>query len=101
MRASIVEGVNRTLKGMMWKDFSHNGIYRWINLYKSLVREYNNRTHRVEKKLLNTVYSHVEIYKTVGFHVRISKYKHIFEKGYTPIWNTVIFKICDIRRHTR
>ena len=29
----------------------------------------------------------------VGDKVRISKYKHIFEKGYTPNWTTEIFTI--------
>ena len=29
----------------------------------------------------------------VGEKVRISKYKHIFEKGYTPNWTTEIFTI--------
>ncbi|CAK1603722.1 unnamed protein product [Parnassius mnemosyne] len=29
----------------------------------------------------------------VGDYVRISKYKGTFEKGYTPIWSTKIFKI--------
>lgn len=28
-----------------------------------------------------------------GDYVRISKYKGIFEKGYTPNWSTEIFKI--------
>ncbi|XP_015123874.1 uncharacterized protein LOC107045958 [Diachasma alloeum] len=30
--------------------------------------------------------------------VRISKYKHTFEKGYTPNWTTEIFKINQIRK---
>lgn len=33
----------------------------------------------------------------VGQHVRISKYKHVFEKGYTPNWTTEIFKILQIK----
>lgn len=33
----------------------------------------------------------------VGTYVRISKYKHQFEKGYTPNWTTEIFKIKSIR----
>lgn len=113
MKASIVERFNRTLKGMMWKEFSYNGSYHWIDLYKDLVNEYNRKIHRTikmapinvnsknEKMLLDTVYSHLKMFKIskfhVGDHVRISKYKHIFEKGYTPNWTTEIFKIKSIQ----
>lgn len=31
-------------------------------------------------------------------HVRVSKYKGVFEKGYTPNWGTEIFKIVKIDR---
>lgn len=113
MKASIVERFNRTLKGMMWKEFSFNGSYHWIDIYKDLINEYNRKVHRTikmppievnssnEKKLLSTVYSHMKIYKmskfNVGDYVRISKYKHVFEKGYTPNWTTEIFRIKTLK----
>ena len=31
--SSIVERFNRTLKAMMWKEFSFQGTYKWINIY--------------------------------------------------------------------
>ena len=34
---------------------------------------------------------------TVGDHVRISKYKTIFGKGYTPIWSDEIFVVKKIK----
>lgn len=113
MKASIVERFNRTLKGMMWKQFSNNGTYEWISIYKNLVKLYNKKIHgtikmapihvkrKDEQHLLNTVYNHLKIFKPsrfkVGDHVRISKYKHVFEKGYTPNWTTEIFKIKSIQ----
>lgn len=113
MKASIVERFNRTLKGMMWKDFSYNGSYHWLDKSKDLIKDYNKKYHRTikmapikvnksnEKKLLTTVYSHLKIHPQskyrVGDHVRISKYKHIFEKGFTPNWTTEIFKITSIQ----
>ena len=97
----------------MWKEFSYNGSYHWIDLYKQLINEYNKKIHRTikmapanvkpsnEKFLLNTVYDHIKIFKknkfNIGDHVRISKYKHNFEKGYTPNWTTEIFKIKEIK----
>jgi len=32
MKASIVERFNRTLKNDMWRQFTHNGNYKWIDL---------------------------------------------------------------------
>ena len=34
----------------------------------------------------------------VGDHVRISKYKGIFEKGYTPNWGVEIFTIDKVQK---
>lgn len=114
LKASIVERFNRTLKGWMWKEFSLNGSYKWINNVQELVNKYNNTVHRTikmkprdvnlsnEKHLLNTVYSKIKIFPYPKFKVddkvRISKHKHIFEKGYTPNWTTEIFKIHAIKR---
>ena len=33
----------------------------------------------------------------VGYHVRISKYKNIFAKGYTPNWSKEIFIISRVK----
>ena len=33
----------------------------------------------------------------VGDHVRISKYKNIFAKGYTPNWSEEVFVISNIK----
>ena len=33
----------------------------------------------------------------VGDHVRISKYKNIFAKGYTPIWSEEVFVIKKLK----
>ena len=34
----------------------------------------------------------------LGDSVRVSKYKTIFEKGYTPNWSTEVFKIVKVRQ---
>jgi hypothetical protein len=74
-----------------------------------LIQTYNNSYHRsiktlpskVNKKNEKTI--HQILYKKdsrdkvfnfeVGQTVRITKYKHIFEKGYTPKWTDEIFKV--------
>lgn len=113
LKASIVERFNRTLKELMWREFSFNGKYAWIQMYKNLIEIYNNRKHRTikmkpndvnasnEKHLLATVYNHRKVFLNKnlreGEYVRISKYKHVFEKGYTPNWTTEIFRIRNVR----
>jgi len=113
LKASIVERFNRTLKELMWREFSFNGKYTWLQIYKELINNYNNRKHRTikmkpidvnaknEKQILMRSYNHLKIFTNGDFkegdHVRISKYKHVFEKGYTPNWTTEIFRIRKVQ----
>lgn len=113
MKASIVERLNRTLKGKMWKLFSLYGSYKWESILPKIVNEYNNTKHSTikmapinvnksnEKMLLNTVYNNIKIAGPAklkkGDLVRISKYKGLFEKGYTPNWSTELFKIIKVQ----
>lgn len=54
-----------------------------------------------EKHLLDTVLNNLKIFRKpkfkVGDNVRISKYNHVFEKGYTQNWTTEIFKSTRLR----
>lgn len=118
-KAAICERFNRTLKNRMWKEFSMNGNYKWTRLLDKLVDEYNRSYHRTikrrpidvnfsnEQELLDSVYKHSRDYFygkqpkfSVGDRVRLSKYKHIFEKSYTPNWTTEIFTIRQIQKNT-
>lgn len=114
-KAAIVERFNRSLKNRMWKEFSFRGSYKWIDILDSLVDDYNFTKHRTikmrpvdvntsnERYLLKTVYrSPFPLRRPKnkfkkGDSVRISKYKHIFAKGYTPNWTTEIFKIKTVQ----
>lgn len=97
----------------MWKSFSLNSSYNWIDNLQEYLDFYNSRVHRTIKiapknvteqhvtKLLGTAYDYSmekvrPIKFEVGDHVRISKYKHVFEKGYTPNWSTELFTIWRI-----
>jgi len=112
MKASIIERFNRTLKTKMWKQLHLNGSFKWIDILSELIKVYNNTKHstikmtpkkahtsnkRIEQHLLNTVYNYKSEMKLskfqAGEHVRISKQKHLFEKGYTANWTGEIFKI--------
>lgn len=114
-KAAIVERWNRSLKNAMWKLFSMRGSHKWIDILQTLVEDYNNTDHRtikmkpndvtksVERHLLDTVYTPRKTLESkpkfkVGDHVRMSKYKHVFAKGYTPNWTTEIFKIRRVQQ---
>lgn len=113
MKASIVERFNRTLKNSMWKEFTLNGTYKWINALPHLVAKYNSQKHRtigmrpcdvtpaISKRLLRTVYNNIKISASakfsVGQSVRISKFKTVFDKGYTPNWTTEVFQIVKVQ----
>lgn len=112
-KASVVERVNRTLKSMMWRDFSMQGSYKWISLLPKITHKYNSTIHSTikmkpadvnaknEKQLLNTVYSFIKLSSPVKFKVgefvRISKHRNAFVKGYTPNWSNEIFTINQIK----
>lgn len=97
----------------MYKNFSLIGSYNYIDHLKKFLTFYNNRKHSKikmapvdvtsenEKFLLDTVYREKnQIVKKpkfkLGSFVRVSKYKNIFEKKYTPNWSTEIFRIIKI-----
>jgi len=115
LKSSIVERCNRTLKNMMWKEFSFQGSYKWLDLLPKIVEKYNSTKHRTtgfkprdvntknEKVILAKAYSHLKHidpklpkYK-LDDRVRISKYREAFSKGYTPNWSNEIFKIAEIK----
>lgn len=117
-KAAIVERFNRTLKRKIYQQFSLNGNYKWVNIIQQLVDEYNETRHRTikmapkdvcpenEQLLLDTVYNHKKIVQVpnkakfkVGDPVRLSKYKHVFEKGYLPSWTTEVFTVSKVQ-HT-
>ena len=112
-KASIVERAIRTIKEKLFKFFSLNGSYRWRNIINDLITNYNNTVHHTirmrpidvnkknKTKIFNDIYKRMKILTAarkfaIGDFVRISKEKHIFEKGYTPNWTTELFKISKI-----
>lgn len=46
LKASVVERVNRTLKTLIWKKFSLQGNYKWLDILPEIVKKYNNTKHR-------------------------------------------------------
>ncbi|XP_043479046.1 uncharacterized protein LOC122509234 [Leptopilina heterotoma] len=114
VKTSIVERFNRTLKNMMWPEFNLQGNYKWINLLPTLMSKYNNKKHRTigmkpkdvtvedTRELLRRIRKlrRIPLKRSkfkVGDRVRVSKFKNIFEKGYTPNWTTEIFTVEKVK----
>lgn len=114
-KAALVERFNRTLKEKMYRAFTHRGNYRWYDILPQLVDSYNNSYHRGLKHIPAKVndYNETDIwlkqyadlssggggkkakYK-IGDHVRITKYKTVFSKGYLQNWTDEEFIISEI-----
>lgn len=107
-KAAIVERVIRTLKNWLYKEFSANGQYKWLTILSQITQKYNNSFHRtigmkpadVTPYTQLSVYNYPKVAPKSKFHigdiVRISKYKGLFEKGYTPNWSAELFKIIKV-----
>ena len=117
-KAVVIERFNRKLENKMYKYFTVNNTYIYVDVLPDLINEYNNNKHFTikmtpteasmkynENIIQNDVYSIHDktIYKSkfmVGDRVRISKYKRkLFDKGYTPNWSEEVLDIVGIK-HT-
>lgn len=112
-KACIVERFNRTLKGLMYKYFSLHGSYKWLDALPNLINHYNNKYHRTIKmkpskvteknaaSVLAQSFNHIKMVGTrkfhVGDHVRISKFRNVFSRGFHPQWTTEIFTVREVK----
>ena len=115
-KSSIAERWIRTIKENMWKYFTDNNTYNYIDVLPDLVEDYNNTVHSStkltpkeasKKKNELTVWRNLypDRFKkyniipkfSVGDRVRITKKKKVFEKGYTTRWTEEIFTITEIQ----
>ncbi|GBO25915.1 Putative uncharacterized transposon-derived protein F54H12.3 [Araneus ventricosus] len=110
-KASIVERFNRTLKTKMWKYFTSQNTYTYLNVLQKLVQSYNNTYHSSikrrpievnsenEREVWFTLYGKKSPPSTcvlnVGDIVRISKKKLIFEKGYETNFSEELFVVSE------
>ena len=104
----VAERFVRTLKSKIYKYINSISKYVYIDKLDDIVDEYNNTYHTTIKMepidvkdntYINT--SKKNNYKDpkfkVGDYVRISKYKNIFAKGYTPNWSEEVFVIKKVK----
>ena len=116
-KSVVVERFNRTLKEIMWKKFTTENTRNWINMLDKLLHSYNSdRIHSTigmtpaeaslkknEQEVLQNTLSKTRNISTskvrfkVGDHVRLSRIKRLFEKGYLPNWSEALYIIDEVQ----
>ena len=107
-KSVVAERFIRTLKSKIYKYMTSISKNVYIDKLDDIVDEYNNTYHATIKMKPNDVKdnTYINISKEinnkdtkfkVGDHVRISKYKNIFAKGYMPNWSEEVFVIKKVK----
>ena len=107
-KSVVVERFIRTLKTKIYKYMTSISKNVYIDKLDDIVNEYNNTSHRtIKMKPINVKDNTYIDFKNevndkdpklkVGGQVRISKYKNIFAKGYTPNWSEEVFVIKKVK----
>ena len=103
-KSVVGERFIRTLKNKIYKYITSISKNMYIDRLDDTVNEYNNTYQRTLKMKPIDIKDnrYINIDKEVndkdpkfqvGYHVRISKYKNIFAKDYSPNWSEAIFVI--------
>ena len=107
-KSVVAERFIKTLKTKINKYMTSVSKNLYIDKLDDIVDEYNNTYHRtIKMKPVDVKDNTYTDFKKevndkdpkfkVGDHVRISKYKNIFAKGYTPNWPEEVFVVKKVR----
>ena len=107
-KSVVAERFIRTLKSKIYKHMTSISKNVYIDKLDDMVNEYNKTYHTTIKMKFIDVEDNTYINTDketddkdpkfkVGDHVRISKYKNIFAKDYTPNWSEEIFVIKKVK----
>ena len=99
-KSVVAERFIRTLKNKIFKHMAAISKNVYFDVLDDIVNKYNNTVHRtIKMKPIDVTSDSYAEYNEdsnvtkpkfkVGDHVRISKYKNIFAKGYTQNWSEV------------
>ena len=108
-KSVVAERFIRTLKNKLFKHMTAVSKNVYFDVLDDIVNEYNNTVHRTIKMKPTdlTSDSYAEYIEDsnekdpkfkVGDHVRMSKYKNVFAKGYTANWSEEVFIISKIKK---
>ena len=106
-KSVVAERFIRTLKNKLYKHMIATGKNVYYDVLDDFVNKYDNTKHStIKMKPIDIKDNNKRVYIDehnekdsrfeVGDRVRISKFKNIFAKGYTPNWSTEIFIVDKI-----
>ena len=105
-KSVVAERFIRTLKNKLYKHMAATGKNVYYDVLDDVVNKYNNTKHSTIKMKPIDVKDNKRVYVDehnekdsrfkVGDRVRISKFKNMFAKGYTPNWSKEIFIVDKI-----
>ena len=105
-KSVLAERFIRTLKNKLYKHMTATGKNVYYDVLDDVVNKYNNTKHSTIKMKPIDVKNNKRVYIDehnekdsrfkVGDRARISRYKNIFAKGYTPNWSKEIFIVDKI-----
>ena len=107
-KSVVAERFIKTLKNKIYKHMTTISKNVYFDVLDDIVKKYNNTYHStIKMKPINvkdnnfTEYVEESNKKSpkfkIGDHVRISKYKNIFAKRYTPNWSEEIFIVNKVK----
>ena len=105
-KSVVAERFIRTIKNKLYKHMTATSKNVYYDVLDDIINEYNNAKNNTIKMKPIDVGDNKRVYIDehnekdsrfkIGDRVRISKFKNIFAKGYTPNWSTEIFIINKI-----
>ena len=107
-KSVVAERFIRMLKNKIFKHMAATSKNVYFDVLDNIVNKYNNTVHRtIKMKPIDVTSDSYAEYNEdfnkkdpkfkVGDHVRISKYKNIFAKGYTQNWSEEVFVVSKIK----
>ena len=107
-KSVLAERFVRTLKNKIYKHMTAISKNVYYDALDDIVNKYNNTVHKtIKMKPIDVTDDSFAEYNEesnkkdpkfkIGDHVRISKNKNIFAKGYAPNWSEEVFIVSKIR----
>ena len=107
-KSVVAERFIKALKNKVYKQTTAISKNVYVDVLDDIVNKYNNTVHKtIKMKPIDVTDDYFAEYDEepnkkdpkfkVGDHVRISKYKNIFAKGYAPNWSEEVFVINKIK----
>ena len=110
-KSVVAERFIRTLKNKLYNHMTATGKNVYYHVLDDVVSKYNNTKHSIikmkpkdvkngNKRVYIDEHNEKDSRFKVDDRVRISKFKNIFAKGYTPNWSKEVFIANKIKPYT-